>query len=432
MIQEPLKKVRIAVVGAGIGGLAAALYLHRLKHKVTIFERFAQAQPVGSGLMLQPTGMSVLHDLGLLNEVLQLGQPIAKLLGRDAETGRTVLDVAYRDGRFGLGVHRAALFQVLFGAVRAAEIPIETAHEIARIDVQSPGARIKLTDRDGMLVADSFDLVVDASGARSLLRDRNDASAVLRPFAYGAFWASLRLPSTGFERNRLEQRYRRASVMIGVMPAGQITPGGPQLCAFFWSLKSAEAPAVLEQGLDAWKARVHALWPATEPLLDQIASFSDLAVAEYAHMTLQQPYCGRVIYLGDSAHTTSPQLGQGANMALLDACALAHAMGSGAPLEKIGDVYAKSRRLHVRFFQTASRVLTPFYQSDGLFIPWLRDGLVATLAKVPPVSALLSRLVSGTLIDPFGPIGLKEGDWTKLRSAASRIEAEERASHLTA
>ncbi|MGE0765672.1 MAG: FAD-dependent oxidoreductase [Hyphomicrobiaceae bacterium] len=397
---------RIAVVGAGVAGLSSALYLHRLGHAVTVFERFREAHPVGSGLMLQPTGMSVLHDLGLLDDVLQLGQRITGLLGHDARSGRKILDVTYRDRRFGLGVNRAALFQVLFDAVGAANIPIETASEIARTEASA--GRVWLVDRQWRRLDEAFDLVVDAAGVRSPLRDPTDPDAVARAFAYGAFWATLRLPATGFAFDRLEQRYERASVMIGVMPAGRTMPGSAHTCAFFWSLKTADVQAVREAGLAAWKARVHALWPATTPLLEQIASFSDLAVAEYVHLTLRRPYHGGVVHVGDSAHATSPQLGQGANMALLDARALAHAMASNRPLAEVGPLYARSRSRHVHFFQLASRALTPFYQSDSHLIPWLRDGLVATVAKVPPVPAMLSGLVAGTLVDPFKPIGLKE------------------------
>jgi 2-polyprenyl-6-methoxyphenol hydroxylase-like FAD-dependent oxidoreductase len=411
------RAARIAIVGAGIAGLSSALYLSRLGHAVTVFERFREAQPVGSGLMLQPTGMTVLYDLGLLHAVLQLGQPLLGLLGHDARSGRKVLDVTYRASRFGLGVHRAALFQVLYDAVRGG-IPIETAHEIVRTEMS--GSEISLIDRLGNRIGPAFDLVVDAAGVRSPLRDRNDSAATPRAFAYGAFWATLRLPDAGFAFDRLEQRYERASVMIGVMPSGRATPDATRTCAFFWSVKTAAVPSVREAGLSIWKSRVLDLWPATEPLLDQIRSFADLTVAEYWHLTLRRPYSGRVIHVGDSAHATSPQLGQGANMALLDARALAHAMAAGGSLESICAAYARSRRLHVRFFQLASRALTPFYQSDSHLIPWLRDGLVATVAKVPPMPGLLAGLVSGTLVSPFRPIGLSEVEWARLDSA--RVE----------
>src|SRR5690606_31396543 len=139
----------IAIAGAGPAGLAAALYLHRAGHRVTIFERFEKPAPVGSGLILQPTGLTVLDDLGLLGDIVALGSRIDRLHGVDARSGRTVLDVRYRalpGGRFGVAVHRAALFGVLYRAVQREGIAIETGVEIDSLDT---GEAAVLSDGKG-------------------------------------------------------------------------------------------------------------------------------------------------------------------------------------------------------------------------------------------------------------------------------------------
>ena len=84
----PNRGLDIAIAGAGPAGLATALYLKRAGHNVTIFERFEEPKPVGSGLILQPTGLSVLADLGLLDDILALGSRIKRLHGAVASTGR--------------------------------------------------------------------------------------------------------------------------------------------------------------------------------------------------------------------------------------------------------------------------------------------------------------------------------------------------------
>lgn len=125
---------RIAIAGCGTAGLAAALLLHRDGHDVTLFERFDTAGPVGSGLMLQPTGLAVLAKLGLAEAALARGARIDRLFGSAGRSGRTVLDVRYaalhRPGRFGIGIQRAALFALLHEAVVAAGIAIRTGHEV--------------------------------------------------------------------------------------------------------------------------------------------------------------------------------------------------------------------------------------------------------------------------------------------------------------
>jgi 2-polyprenyl-6-methoxyphenol hydroxylase-like FAD-dependent oxidoreductase len=406
-----LQSLDIAIAGAGPAGLAAALMLARDGHKVRIFERFDAVKPVGSGLILQPTGLSVLAALGLFDEIASLGARIDRLHGADALTGRTVLDVRYdwvAGGRFGIGVHRAALFGVLHKAVQAAGIEIVPNTDLVDVDADDTGAR--LIDGAGRVIG-SFDLVVDATGAKSLLKRRAWRPAEPRPLTYGAFWASLKWRGDGFDPHALMQRYDKAKVMIGVLPIGRREPGGDGMAAFFWSIKPAEADAVRAAGIDVWKARVANYWPEAKAYLDQIGSFDDLTLARYGHHTLAAPAGRRLAIIGDAAHSTSPQLGQGANMALLDAAALANALRTSRDLPLALDAYAAARRLHIRLFQALSLFLTPFYQSDSTVVPMLRDRLVATIAKIPPMPWLLAGMVSGTLADPFSGAGVDEVDW---------------------
>lgn len=408
-----LKPLTIAIAGAGPAGLATALFLNRAGHRVTLFERFAEPAPLGSGLILQPTGLTVLDALGLLPAALALGARIDRLYGADARTGRTVLDVRYdarRGGRFGVAVHRAALFSMLYDAVTAAGIPIETGVEIAGMEAGEHAALVTANDRSH----GGFDLVVDASGTRSRLRRHCNRPSEPQPLAYGAFSASLAWRGDGFDPHALVQRYDKASVMIGVMPIGKPEPGGESQAAFFWSLKPDEAEAVRGAGLDAWKERVAGLWPQTVAYLDQIASFDQLTLARYGHHTLSVPAGRRLAVIGDAAHSTSPQLGQGANMALLDAAALAHALEKGTDLDDALAAYVRSRRNHVRLFQALSWMFTPFYQSDSSVLPFVRDRLVATIAKVPPAPQFLAAMVAGTVIDPFAAIGMAETRWDRL------------------
>lgn len=392
----------IAIAGAGPGGLAAALYLHRAGHRVRMFERFETPQPVGSGLMLQPTGQAVLADLGLLDRVFELGTPIDGLLGHDARTGRVVLDVRYaalKSAGQGLGIHRATLFNVLHDAAVAEGIEINTGIAVSGRD----GGRLVAGNR----TTGSFDLIIDTMGASSPLRREALLGGASRMLPFGAIWGTTPWVDAGFERTRLMQRYRRSSVMIGVLPIGRHRLDGPELAAFFWSLPTDTHSALLARGLEAWKDEVRGHWPETEPHLGAVSDFAQMTLARYQHATLRVPAGHGIAFVGDSAHSTSPQLGQGANMALLDAKALALALAETGSVADALALYARLRRWHVRLYQWLSLTLTPFYQSDSRVLPVIRDLLVSVIGRVPPAPQILALMVAGKLLNPMNRLGLK-------------------------
>ena len=406
------KMDRIAICGAGPAGLALALMLTRDGHAVELIERFEQPAPVGSGLILQPTGLSVLSDLGLYDRIIGLGHRIDRLWGTDVKSGRAVLDVRYDSapgGRFGLGVQRAALFSTLHDAVVQAGIPVLSGRSVVGVrDVES---RPMLVLSDGAEMG-PYRLVVDATGARSQLMSLLCGDEQSRDLAYGAFWATLDAAAIAHEPNALVQRYDKASVMIGVLPVGRLSPDGRDKVAFFWSQKIPEAEAVMAEGLDAWKQRIFGYWPETAMMLDEISDWSQLTLARYQHRTLRQPRRGRVVFIGDAAHCTSPQLGQGANMALLDAAALAHGLEREADIDGAVTFYCRARRHHVRLFQLLSLMFTPFYQGDSAALAFIRDQVVSTLAKIPPAPRLLASIVAGTLLNPLSAVQIAERDWS--------------------
>jgi 2-polyprenyl-6-methoxyphenol hydroxylase-like FAD-dependent oxidoreductase len=389
----------IAVAGAGPTGLAVALMLARQGRRVVVFERFDAAQPVGAGFMLQPTGLAVLDALGLTSEIQALGQPIDHIFGRASPSGRVVLDVRYSDlkqPRHALGVHRSAIFHVLHQACLEAGVQFELAREAI---AASQG---RLSFADGT-TSSTFDLVVDATGARSPIAASlaQAQGSGRRDLAYGALWTTTPWPADPhFDVRALQQVYRGAAKMVGVLPVGA-RPGSPdRLATVFWSLRVEDYAAWRRQGLEAWKAEVRALWPETTALLETIGHADDLVLARYGHHTLAQPVADRLAVVGDAAHSTSPQLGQGVNMGLLDAHALCRSLQSHADLDAALSAYAQDRRWHMRLYQALSLGFTPFYQADGRLLPWIRDHVLGKAARLPFAPRLLAATVSGLLLDP--------------------------------
>jgi salicylate hydroxylase len=399
------RRYAIAIAGCGPAGLAAALLLERAGHRVTLAERFATPQPLGSGLILQPTGLAVLRELGLADALIARGSRLDRLYGLGAASGSVVLDVRYAalgPDAFGLGIHRGSLFEALYDAVTARGIAVETGCEVTDVESGS-GGQVSLVLESGRKLG-PFDLAIDALGARSPLIGRALRPVRQRPLAYGAVWANAPLADS-FDPHALEQRYHRASVMVGVLPIGR-RDEETTLASFFWSLKPADHGQWLARGLDAWKADVLRHWPQTAPMLETVTSAEQLLLASYRHHTLPIPAGRSLAFIGDSAHSTSPQLGQGANMGLLDAYALASAINEAEDISGALQRYARLRRFHVRLYQVASRLFTPFYQSDSYLLPLLRDRLVPPLARLPGIDRQLALLVAGLYGDPMRALKL--------------------------
>lgn len=408
----------IAIIGCGPAGLAAALLLARQGHRIAIFDQFIAPGPVGSGLMIQPTGLAVLAQLGLADEVVRRGARIDALQGIE-EHGKTVLDAPYAAlglaGAYGLGIHRASLFAVLLAAAERQDgITIHPDHAVTGSTCDAAGRRLIFATRDP---SSPFDLVVDASGWRTLF---DPAPKGVLPF--GALWASLpTLPGDPFAGNLLEQRYRRAAQMAGVLPIGTRPDLGTPEVAFFWSLKADDHPAWTATPLDDWKTEVLRLWPELSGLLARITTRDQLTFARYAHRTHPRPVGERMIAIGDAWHSASPQLGQGANMALLDAWSLAQGLAEGRTLDEKLRLAASWRRDHVWLYQWVTKLFTPLYQSDSRFLPMLRDRLLAPLSRRWPAAGVQAQLMSGLFGFPLAPLGLTPPDYDAF--SASRISA---------
>ncbi len=390
--------MKVAIAGAGIAGLSTAALLSRSGHDVTVYDQFPEPSPVGSGLMIQPVGLAVMAELGLADAVRQAASPIARIFGQ-TDIGHTVLDVVYRDLRpdiAGLAIQRAVLFDMLLRAAQQSGARLIPNTMIT--DAQQDGQSASLIAQNNDI--GPFDLVLDALGAYSPLCPRAS-----RPLRYGALWALLDWPQgADLAVDRLEQRYRRANRMVGVLPVGRGADGREKL-TFFWSLRAQDHASWRDAPLPGWKAEVTRLWPETAPVTDQITSHDDLVFAQYTHHTVRNPGRGRIAHLGDSHHATSPQLGQGANTALLDAMALARAVEMhGHPITATA-AYSKARRIHVRTYQTLSWLFTPLYQSDSRALPLIRDWIAAPASRLPLVPRLLAKLVAGELVSPGDRIG---------------------------
>lgn len=143
--------------------------------------------------------------------------------------------------------------------------------------------------------------------------------------------------------------------------------------------------------------------------MDQFQTVDDLTFAQYSDTIMSQWHADRLVFIGDSAHCTSPQLGQGANLGLIDALTLAACVREGEAVNHGIAAFTKRRKDHVGFYQMASRWLTPFFQSDLAAAGWLRDRTFGWLCRTPYVRTEMLRTLSGIKTGLF--THLNPGRW---------------------
>jgi 2-polyprenyl-6-methoxyphenol hydroxylase-like FAD-dependent oxidoreductase len=370
----------VAVVGAGFAGLATACMLARCGHQVTVFEKFDKPESLGAGILVQPSGLAAMQVLGIHDEVVAHGAKVDHLLGVTARQ-RRVVNVRYQrwqPGAFGLGLHRGVLFAALWRQAQFCGVKVITACEV----------------RDLSALQADHDLVVIADGARSSLRVQTGLACSDRLYPWGAVWAVLRDPQQQYG-STLWQWYRGARQMLGIMPTG-LAPGGEgPVVSLFWSLRAGQHGAWRDAGLEAFKREVVALNPGCGALLEQINSLEDLTWARYHDVMMPAYHTERCVVVGDAAHATSPQLGQGTNLALLDAVVLCSCLKQGLPVAQALERYTQLRRGHLHFYGQASRWLTPLFQSDLWLLPWLRDLFMNIGSGLPVVGSLTRQTLVG-------------------------------------
>jgi 2-polyprenyl-6-methoxyphenol hydroxylase-like FAD-dependent oxidoreductase len=392
-------KLRIGVIGCGVAGMAAAVALARDGHAVTVLERFAAPRPLGAGLLLQPTGLAALEQLGLRDSVEAKGAKLHALDGRTRE-GAPVMELVYsrwREDSYGLGVHRSVLFDALYRALR--ETPAKLVLGAAAAELIS-GIHVSVRDEAGQLHG-PFDLALVADGAHSGLRHyiRPRARAPLYPWA--ALWTIRPDPDNRW-RGALRQVYDGSQRMMGVLPIGAGPNDSTRYVAVFWSLRRDTYNDWLKEGVGAWRETLHHHWPQAAQLFHGELDPESLALAAYRDVQARPWRQGRVLMLGDAAHGTSPQLGQGANLALADSLALRDALRVyPTDLDAAMRNYDRARAGLVAWTQLLSRALTPVFQSDSRLIGWARDRFFHKLGQLPGADRLMLATLVGAARAPW-------------------------------
>jgi 2-polyprenyl-6-methoxyphenol hydroxylase-like FAD-dependent oxidoreductase len=369
----PVQGCNVVVAGGGIGGMTAALLLGSAGASVTLLERVAEPAAVGAGILLQPNGLAVLYALGLAEQLQRAAWRTPPAAIRDP-TGSVLLELPLPDYGAGLDhalvLRRSHLYGVLLAAVRAH--PAIQVRLGTQLTWASPDGTVR-TSHQGVEATSTADLVAGADGAASTVRAHGEFGAVAR--ATGACYVRALVPGASYELEWGE--YWTPLGLLGGAPLGD---GSTYL--YLDATAPPVARALAEQDLDGFRRRWATALPLVAPVLEGLGSLDGLLVNQVVRVDCQHWVDGRLVLMGDAAHAMAPNLGQGANSALVDAAVLAAELAAAQPVEQALGRYAARRRPRVGWVQDAADRLARLSRVSHPVLRWGRDGALRRLGRL--------------------------------------------------
>jgi salicylate hydroxylase len=376
---------RVAIIGAGIGGLAAALALRKSGLDVVVLEQADRLQAVGAGIQLSPNANHVLARLGVLDAITDVAFEPRSLDIVDGKRGRTLLSAPLgqwartRYGQPYLNVHRGDLQTVLLDAVNAT-IPtaVELDCHVTSVVHGDDGVAVRL--RDGRTV--SADIAIGADGVHSVVRQY--VVTETRPARFTGHVAYRML----IPRSAIPADVTPApSVTLRVGPHGHIVSYWVRGGALYnvvaiieddqWRGEGWRTPADLgavRAAFQDWDPRLRALFGAASDI-HKWALLDHPVPAMWSR--------GGVALLGDACHAMLPYLAQGGAMAIEDAWALGEVLADAADPAASLSRYSRLRVARAtRVHANAARNAHTFHRS-GRASRVVRDAALRALAGKP-------------------------------------------------
>ena len=325
---------KVLIVGAGIGGQSAAIGLKKAGFEVDIIELHKEFNVYGVGIIQQANALRALDAIGVADEAMRRGSPYGKVklcLPHGVQIGEAGTPPI---GRFPShnGISRRILHEVLFEEAQKIGLKYRMGVSVETIDNQRDTVNVTFTDG----TKDSYDIVIAADGVNSKVRK----------LVFGEFKSSyvgLSVWRYAFPRPaNLDTGYIffNKKHKIGVIPMTS------DLCYIFLNSAEGDNPNIPEDQLVEKLKSYMSAYPV--PLVQELISqVNDAKLVNYRALeTLKMPapwYKNRVVVLGDAAHTTIPQLGSGAALAIEDAVVLIEELQKEGEVADVFDRYMKRR-----------------------------------------------------------------------------------------
>ena len=341
--------MKIAIVGAGPAGLTAAIAARTLGLETQVFEQAADFKPVGGGILLHSNGLRVLDALGLYRGFEGRMNCVQRLLSV-VPGGKIVGAVDYADLAIPFNrcavVMRYELHEHLLNAARGAGIAVEFGQRLMGLALADGGAELEFESG----AACQADVVLACDGFRSATR----TAAGIKAHVIDIEEAYLRgIAERATDPHTIRELWGTDGRRFGICPL----PGNRTY--FFCSAPIRSWPEVRSASLNQWIDSWRPFGDEVPVLLGAVSDWSRVNYDELHEVRLSEWAKPPIFAVGDAAHAMTPNLGQGANTAMVDALVLtrliAEAAEAGASLQQVASRYAELRQPFVTRIQTIAR-----------------------------------------------------------------------------
>ncbi|MCI0488227.1 MAG: FAD-dependent monooxygenase [Blastocatellia bacterium] len=363
---------KILIVGGGIAGLTLAAFLRRTGISIDLIERAEEWKPVGAGITLGINAVRILSQLGLYEQLLKSGQAIHQ--GRISdERGRTLNRIDFRllakkYGVESVALHRADLHDALLGAIAGSNINVRLGTTLKRLEDGGDSARVELSDGS----TERYDLVVGADGINSQVRELLLGEIPLRYSGYTC-WRFVIEPDFDFDREMTTEMWGRGK-RFGIVPIGR-----ENIYCYTTMNAGPRAPEYETVNLDRFREMYKEFGSIVPLILRAIRSRDQLIQNDLEDIYVEQWHKGRVVLIGDAAHALTPNMGQGAAMAIEDAFVLATCLRRCANLALALQTFTGSRRKRVDRVRSQSYRLGRIAQYESKTACLLRNLVVKVM-----------------------------------------------------
>jgi 2-polyprenyl-6-methoxyphenol hydroxylase-like FAD-dependent oxidoreductase len=365
--------MKIAITGAGIAGLTAAIAFQKAGYETTIFEAAADLRPVGAGLGLAPNAIKALAALSIAEDIIPLGRKLPHFRILD-QKGKVISETNSEmiSKKFGLDnftIHRHTLHEALLKHID----PASVKKGKKAFKLENDGKKVRLHFADSAHF--EADYLIVADGINSVLRSKIVPVEVKRYAGYTCWRGVI---------DNAEMLAHGASETWGAQGRFGIVPLANGQVYWFACIKSEANHAAFKAFRAKDLARHFANFHSPVPeILRRAEQFPLIHNDIYDLAPLEHYAFGNKLLIGDAAHATTPNMGQGACQAIEDAATLYAGLQTHRPLEQVFADFEHKRLERTQYVISQSRMIGNLAQLSNPLLVTIRN---AALRMMPASS----------------------------------------------